>query len=43
MWDAIKISVSVYNEQYTDNNIFLYYYQEPEYKLLSNPETPSNI
>jgi hypothetical protein len=43
MWDSIKISASVYDSQFTDNNIYLYYFHEPSYKLLSAGETPSNI
>lgn len=35
--------MAVLGDKYTDNKVYLYYYLEPEYKLLSSPETPANI
>lgn len=43
MWDAIEISASVYSNEFTYNNILLYYIHDVKYKLLSFPETPANI
>lgn len=43
MWDPFQISVSVYSDQFTDNNINLYYYREPSYEMLGESETPANI
>ncbi len=43
MWDAIEISASVYSNEFTYNNILLYYVHDAKYTLLSNAETPANI
>jgi len=43
MWDPIQVSVAVVSGKYTDNKVYLQYYSEPEYKLLSSAETPANI
>ena len=41
-WDALYVEASVYNNDFTENRVPLYYYQEPEYEHYSG-ETPSNI
>lgn len=43
MWDAIEISASVYSNEFTYNNILLYYVHDVKFKLLSFAETPANI
>jgi len=43
MWDPFQISVSVYSDQFTDNNIKLHYYREPSFSMLGEKETPANI
>lgn len=44
MWDGFYIEASVYNDEFTDNRITLYYYEEPLYTLASDDaETPANI
>lgn len=42
-WDSYLISVSVYEDQFTDSTIKLHYYSEPKFNLLSATETPANI
>lgn len=33
MWDGFDIEASVYSDQFTENRIKLYYYEEPNYNL----------
>jgi hypothetical protein len=35
MWDPIMIEASVYENDFTENNVELYYYEEPAYQNLS--------
>ena len=42
MWDGFFIEASVYNNDFTDNRVALYYYEEPTYEVFSG-ETPANI
>lgn len=42
MWDGFYIEASVYNDEFTDNRITLFYYEEPTYTL-ENTETPANM
>ena len=41
-WDPLYIEASVYNNDFTENRVPLYYYEEPVYEHYSG-ETPSNI
>lgn len=43
MWDPFQVSVAVITGKYTDNKVYLQYYADPEFKLLSSAETPANI
>jgi len=43
LWDPINIDASVYGNDFTDNNVEIYYYQEPDYKELSSDESPANV
>lgn len=43
MWDPITIEASVYENDFTENNVELYYYEEPDYQGLSQDEAPANI
>mmetsp|Transcript_47134 Transcript_47134/g.62406 ORF Transcript_47134/g.62406 Transcript_47134/m.62406 type:complete len:196 (-) Transcript_47134:93-680(-) len=40
--DPVYIEASVYNDDFTENRVPLYYYEEPEYEHYSG-ETPANI
>lgn len=42
MWDGFFIEASVYNNDFTDNHVALFYYEEPTYEVFSG-ETPANI
>lgn len=42
MWDPVPIEVSIFSDQYTNNNISLYYIREPEVILFNEPEAPAN-
>lgn len=42
MFDPITIDASVYGTDFTDNNVELWYYEEPEYKSLNEEESPAN-
>lgn len=35
MWDPITINAAVYEDDFTENNVELYYYEEPEYSQIS--------
>jgi len=41
-WDPLYVEASVYNNDFTENRVPLYYYEEPQYEHYSG-ETPSNI
>lgn len=46
LWDPMYIDAAVYGNavtDFTDNNVEIYYYEEPDYKELSTDETPANI
>jgi len=40
--DPLEVEVSVFNDKYTDNNIEVFYYDEPEFKQLSTGGVPAN-
>jgi len=42
-WDAFYIEASVYEDQYTNNRVALYYYEEPTFDAYLGGETPANI
>ena len=42
MWDPFHIEASVYNEDFTDNRVALYYYEDPKFETYTG-ETPCNI
>lgn len=42
-WDPFYVEASVYNEDFTDNRVALYYYEEPKLDAYEHGETPSNI
>jgi len=31
-WDAFYVEASVYNEDFTDNRVALYYYEQPQFE-----------
>lgn len=41
-WEAFYVEASVYNNDFTDNQVALYYYEDPSYDAYSG-ETPANI
>lgn len=46
LWDPINIDAAVYGNtlnDFTDNNVELFYYEEPDYKNISADESPSNV
>jgi len=43
MWDAYYVEASVHNDDFTDNRVPLYYYEEPRYEDFLGGETPANI
>lgn len=42
MYDPIFIEASVYEDDFTENNVEIYYYQEPDFKNISTDESPAN-
>lgn len=42
MWDPVAIEVSMFSDQYTTNNIQLYYIREPGITLINEAEAPAN-
>ena len=42
-WDAFYVEASVHNEDFTDNRVPLYFYEEPKYEEYKGGETPANI
>ena len=43
LWDPIHLDASVYENDFTENNVEVYYYEEPDYKELINDESPANL
>jgi hypothetical protein len=43
LWDAMYIDASVYENAFTENNVDIYYYEEPEYKDILTDESPANV
>jgi len=43
MWDAMNIDAAVYENDFTENNIDIYYYEEPFYEGPDKSETPGNV
>ena len=43
MWDPVYVEASVYENDFTNNRVALYYYDEPTYDHYSGGETPANI
>lgn len=41
--NKLSVQLAIINDAYTKNQIYLYTISEPKYKLLSSPETPSNV
>jgi len=31
LWDPMNVDASVYGNDFTDNNVDIYYYEEPDY------------
>ena len=42
MWDPMTIEGSVYENDFTENNVEIFYYQDPDFKNLSRDESPAN-
>lgn len=43
LWEPIYIDASVHDERdFSNNNLIVYYYEEPEYKEVTPDESPSN-
>jgi hypothetical protein len=46
LWDAMYIDASIHGtsvSDFTDNNVQLFFYEEPDYKELTTDESPANI
>ena len=43
MWDALSIDATVIGDEYTQNDVRLYYYQDPVITKTSIAESPSNV
>lgn len=41
-WDPMYIDASVYGNGFTENNVELFYYEEPDYQGLNQDESPAN-
>jgi len=41
--DPFYVEASVYNDDFTDNRVSLFYYEEPQYEQYEGGETPANI
>jgi hypothetical protein len=42
MWDQVSVEVSVYSDQFTNNNITLYYIKELEMQMSNEADAPAN-
>jgi len=40
--DPFTVGVAIYNDQYNDNNIKVYYYQDVSYQVISPLQSPAN-
>ena len=43
LWEAMNIDASVYENDFTDSNVQVFYYEEPNFGDLSNDESPANV
>ena len=43
LWDPMTIDAAVYEDEFTDNNVQLWYYEEPDYQSVNPDESPANI
>lgn len=46
LWDAMSIDASIHGsnlEDFTDNGVQVFFYEDPDYKDLSSDESPANI
>lgn len=43
LWDPITIDAAVYENDYTDNNVNIWFFQDPDYQGISPDESPANI
>lgn len=41
-WDPMNIDASVYGNGFTENNVEIWYYEEPDYQGLNTDESPAN-
>lgn len=39
----MTIDASVYGNDFTDNNVEIYYYEEPTYTVTDKEETPASV
>lgn len=42
-WDPINIDASVYGNGFTDNNVELFYYDDPDYTGVNLDESPASV
>lgn len=46
MWDPMYIDAAVYGSDlidFTDNNVEIFYYEDPSFSDLNNDESPANV
>lgn len=43
LWDPMNLDAAVYEDDFTDNNVQVWYYQEPDYQGLSPDSAPANL
>jgi hypothetical protein len=43
LWEPINLDASVYENDFTDNGVQLWYYEDPDYKGLNIDESPANV
>lgn len=43
LWDSFNVEASVYNDDFTNNRVELFYYDEPTLDKNYSGETPANI
>lgn len=43
LWDPITVNAAVYEDDFTENDVQVWYYDDPSYNGLSEDESPANI
>lgn len=43
LWEGIQLEAAVYESDFTENGLTIWYYEDPDYQGLNQDETPANV